>query len=250
MARARGAQATPVGAGLPAERDLAAGRQRTAARDRVHFQPGRLRRGGRAVPGGGPAADHAQRGRGDEVAERRTADIPPEDLTVLGYGHGWMGYGAGSRRTMRHAARVQGSGRGTVRGRPGPRRVRDRDAGPRHQHASQDRGHREAGQVERRDPCEPDRGGVHPADRARRRRGIDVEGHAVVLWQPGIDPGAVGGLASTRTYPLNSSFRPSSDIWPSDGYLTHSATAATARPPCLRPTVELAQFQADHGVVG
>ena len=41
------------------------------------------------------------------------------------------------------------------------------------------------------------------------RRGIDVEGHAVVLWQPGFDPQAVAGLASTRTYPLRSSFRPS-----------------------------------------
>ena len=40
------------------------------------------------------------------------------------------------------------------------------------------------------------------------RRGIDVEGHAVVLWQPGTDPAAVAGLASRRTYPLNSSFRP------------------------------------------
>ena len=40
------------------------------------------------------------------------------------------------------------------------------------------------------------------------RRGIDVEGHAVVLWQPGIDPEQVAGLASTRTYPLRSSFRP------------------------------------------
>src|SRR5699024_135617 len=41
------------------------------------------------------------------------------------------------------------------------------------------------------------------------RRGIDVEGHAVVVWQAGIDPEAVAGLASTRTYPLNSSFQPS-----------------------------------------
>jgi ATP-dependent RNA helicase HelY len=41
------------------------------------------------------------------------------------------------------------------------------------------------------------------------RRGIDVEGHAVVLWQPGMDPQALAGLASTRTYPLRSSFRPS-----------------------------------------
>ena len=41
------------------------------------------------------------------------------------------------------------------------------------------------------------------------RRGIDVEGHGVVLWQPGLDPKAVAGLASTRTYPLSSSFHPS-----------------------------------------
>ena len=41
------------------------------------------------------------------------------------------------------------------------------------------------------------------------RRGIDVEGHAVALWQPGVDPVVVAGLAGTRTYPLNSSFRPS-----------------------------------------
>ena len=40
------------------------------------------------------------------------------------------------------------------------------------------------------------------------RRGIDVEGHAVVQWARGVDPLAVGGLASTRTYPLRSSFRP------------------------------------------
>ena len=41
------------------------------------------------------------------------------------------------------------------------------------------------------------------------RRGIDVEGHAVVVWSPEIDPRQVAGLASTRTYPLRSSFRPS-----------------------------------------
>jgi ATP-dependent RNA helicase HelY len=44
------------------------------------------------------------------------------------------------------------------------------------------------------------------------RRGIDVEGHAVVLWNPGEDtsePAEVAGLASTRTFPLRSSFAPS-----------------------------------------
>ncbi|MGB3771851.1 MAG: DEAD/DEAH box helicase [Rhodococcus sp. (in: high G+C Gram-positive bacteria)] len=41
------------------------------------------------------------------------------------------------------------------------------------------------------------------------RRGIDIEGHAVVLWQSGVEPTEVAGLASTRTFPLRSSFRPS-----------------------------------------
>ncbi len=41
------------------------------------------------------------------------------------------------------------------------------------------------------------------------RRGIDVEGHAVVLWQRGMNPEHLAGLAGTRTYPLRSSFKPS-----------------------------------------
>lgn len=41
------------------------------------------------------------------------------------------------------------------------------------------------------------------------RRGIDVEGHAVVLWHPDVEPSEVAGLASTRTFPLRSSFVPS-----------------------------------------
>jgi ATP-dependent RNA helicase HelY len=44
------------------------------------------------------------------------------------------------------------------------------------------------------------------------RRSIDVEGHAVVLWHPGentSEPAEVAGLASTRTFPLRSSFAPS-----------------------------------------
>ncbi|WP_375405794.1 DEAD/DEAH box helicase [uncultured Amnibacterium sp.] len=40
------------------------------------------------------------------------------------------------------------------------------------------------------------------------RRGIDVEGHSVICWQEGLDPQAVGSLASRRSYPLNSSFKP------------------------------------------
>ncbi|WP_106410480.1 DEAD/DEAH box helicase [Pseudofrankia saprophytica] len=76
------------------------------------------------------------------------------------------------------------------------------------------------------------------------RRGIDIEGHAVVLWQSGLDPLAVAGLASTRTYPLRSSFRPSYNMAVN---LVGRLGAERAR------TVlesSFAQFQADRAVVG
>src|SRR5215212_9487969 len=38
--------------------------------------------------------------------------------------------------------------------------------------------------------------------------GINMPARSVVLWQPGLDPRAVAGLASRRTYPLTSSFAP------------------------------------------
>ncbi|NED64013.1 DEAD/DEAH box helicase, partial [Streptomyces sp. SID10244] len=40
------------------------------------------------------------------------------------------------------------------------------------------------------------------------RRGIDVEGHAVVVWTPDLVPEEVAGLAGARTFPLRSSFQP------------------------------------------
>ncbi|MGH3370848.1 MAG: DEAD/DEAH box helicase, partial [Nocardioidaceae bacterium] len=76
------------------------------------------------------------------------------------------------------------------------------------------------------------------------RRGIDVEGHGVVLWQPGIDPKSVAGLASTRTYPLKSSFRPSYNMAVN---LVKQVGRHTARE-LLESS--FAQFQADKAVVG
>jgi ATP-dependent RNA helicase HelY len=76
------------------------------------------------------------------------------------------------------------------------------------------------------------------------RRGIDVEGHGVVLWQEGFDPQAVAGLASTRTYPLKSSFRPSYNMAVN---LVHQFGRQTARQ-LLESS--FAQFQADKAVVG
>ena len=76
------------------------------------------------------------------------------------------------------------------------------------------------------------------------RRGIDVEGHGVVLWQQGLDPSAVAGLASTRTYPLKSSFRPSYNMAVN---LVHHYGRERARE-LLESS--FAQFQADKAVVG
>jgi len=76
------------------------------------------------------------------------------------------------------------------------------------------------------------------------RRGIDIEGHAVVLYNRGLDPLAVGGLASTRTYPLKSSFRPTYNM-------AVNLVGQVGRQPA-REILEtsFAQFQADRAVVG
>ncbi|HSP39147.1 MAG TPA: DEAD/DEAH box helicase [Frankiaceae bacterium] len=76
------------------------------------------------------------------------------------------------------------------------------------------------------------------------RRGIDVEGHAVVLWQQGFDPQAVAGLASTRTYPLRSSFQPSYNMAVN---LVGMVGREQAR---VLLESSFAQFQADRAVVG
>ncbi|MGO2683039.1 DEAD/DEAH box helicase [Microbacterium sp.] len=76
------------------------------------------------------------------------------------------------------------------------------------------------------------------------RRGIDVEGHAVVQWTEGMDPQAVAALASRRTYPLNSSFRPTYNM-------AVNLIDLFGRPRA-RQILEssFAQFQADRAVVG
>ncbi|WP_326639242.1 DEAD/DEAH box helicase [Streptosporangium sp. NBC_01755] len=76
------------------------------------------------------------------------------------------------------------------------------------------------------------------------RRGIDVEGHAVVQWQPGTDPLQVAGLASTRTYPLRSSFRPSYNM-----AVNLVGQVGRERARTLLES-SFAQFQADRAVVG
>lgn len=76
------------------------------------------------------------------------------------------------------------------------------------------------------------------------RRGIDTEGHAVVVAGPRFDAPAVASLASKRTYPLRSAFRPTPNMAVN---LLDRFDLARAR-----ETLEtsFAQFQADRAVVG
>lgn len=76
------------------------------------------------------------------------------------------------------------------------------------------------------------------------RRGIDTEGHAVVVGRGGLDPMALAGLASKRLYPLRSAFRPTYNM-----AVNLVAQVGRVR---AREVLEtsFAQFQADRGVVG
>jgi ATP-dependent RNA helicase HelY len=75
------------------------------------------------------------------------------------------------------------------------------------------------------------------------RRGIDVEGHLVIQWADGLDPEAVAALASRRSYPLNSSFKPTYNM--AVNLIDQFGRERT------RQILELsfAQFQADRAVV-
>lgn len=75
------------------------------------------------------------------------------------------------------------------------------------------------------------------------RRGIDVEGHSLIQWSGNLDPQSVASLASKRTYPLNSSFKPTFNM--AINLLNQFGRSRT------REILEssFAQFQADRAVV-
>ncbi|HET8866817.1 MAG TPA: DEAD/DEAH box helicase [Agrococcus sp.] len=75
------------------------------------------------------------------------------------------------------------------------------------------------------------------------RRGIDTEGHAVVIWSGKFQPVEVASLASRRTYPLHSSFKPTYNM--AVNLVDRLGVVGT------REVLEtsFAQFQADRSVV-
>ncbi len=76
------------------------------------------------------------------------------------------------------------------------------------------------------------------------RRGIDIEGNAVVTWSPTVDSASAAGLAATRTYPLRSSFSPTYNM--SINLLERYGRDRARN--SLKSS--FAQFQADRAVVG
>lgn len=75
------------------------------------------------------------------------------------------------------------------------------------------------------------------------RRGIDVEGHAVVVWSDSVELEALAHLAGARSFPVKSSFRPTPNM--AVNLLQRMDEER------VRETLELsfAQFQADRAVV-
>jgi len=179
-----------------------------------------------------------------EIAERRTADIPESDLPVLGYGewltglqHGIAAHHAGMLPAFKEVVEELFES-GLVRAVFATETLALGINMPARTVV-----------IERLDKWN---GEAHldltPGEYTQLtgragRRGIDVEGHAVVLWHPGMDVAAVAGLAGTRTYPLNSSFRPSYNM----------AVNLVGQVGLERATALLessfAQFQADRAVV-
>ena len=180
-----------------------------------------------------------------EVAERRTADIPAGDLRVLGYDD-WL---AGLRRGIAaHHAGLLPTFKEVVEELFGAGLIRAVFATE-----TLSLGINMPARtvvIERLDKWNGEtHADLTPGEYTQLtgragRRGIDVEGHAVVLWQPGVDPVAVAGLAGTRTYPLTSSFRPSYNM-----AVNLTGQFGRARAATLLES-SFAQFQADRAVVG
>jgi len=75
------------------------------------------------------------------------------------------------------------------------------------------------------------------------RRGLDDKGHAVLLWSPFVTTEQMAGLASSRSFRLTSSFRPTYNMAVN---LVRSYSRETAR---HLLNLSLAQFQSDRDVV-
>ncbi len=183
-----------------------------------------------------------------EVIDHRCGDLEDSDLAVLGY-YEWReallrGIAAAPRRP---AAGIPAHRRGVVHRRADPGRLRHRDTGIGHQHAGPHRGVGAAGEVQRRTAPPADARRVHPADRpgrpARHRRRGPRRGALAARRGDHRTGTRSPGLASTRTFPLRSSFAPSYNM--TINLVNRVGTEQAHR--LLEKS--FAQYQADRSVV-
>ena len=192
--------------------------------------------------------DNAERARIAEVIDRRCAELRRDRPgrarlpRMARRPAAWAG-----RPPRRSAAGVPSHRRGALHRGPGEGRIRHRDTGSGNQHARPHRRAGTAGEVQRRTARPVDAGGVHPVDRpcgqaGHRRRG--ARRRAVAAERRSVDPADVAGLASTRTFPLRSSFAPSYNM--TINLVQHMG------PEQAHQLLErsFAQYQADRSVVG
>ena len=221
-----------------------------AAGDRVHLQPGRLRRGRPAVPQRRDPADHRRRSatRSTRSSRRPAADLPDEDLHVLGLPR--LPRRADPRRSppttpgcCRRSSSASRSSSCAACCKVG---LRDRDAGAGHQHAGPHGGaSRSSSKWNGETHADITPGEYTQLTGRAGRRGLDVEGHGVVLWQPGMNParGRRPGLHPHLPAPLE---LPA--VVQHGGQPGRTSSAASAPASCW--SMSFAQFQADKAVVG
>ena len=185
--------------------------QEPAARDLLRLQPGRLRRRGRGRCCAAACASPSEQERDEirAIVEERCRTLLDEDLGVLGYWdwlegleRGVAAHHAGmlpafkevvEELFQRKLVKVVFATETLALGINMPARTVVLEK-------------LEKFNGEARVPITP--GEYTQLTGRAGRRGIDVEGHSVIQWVDGLDPQAVASLASRRSYPLISSFRP------------------------------------------
>ena len=218
-----------------------------AAGHLLRVQPGRLRPQRAVAPGSPASADRrrARRSGSANAPTTRAAWVDEDDLVTLGYYELPRGLTAG---VAAHHAGMLPVFKETVEElfEAGPREggLRHRDAVARDQHAGQDGRHRGPVEVLGRAARAADAGRVHAADRAGRAGAASTRSATRWCSTSGRCPfERVAGLASTRTYDLRSSFRPSYNMAVN---LVRNYTREQAH---HLLNSSFAQFLADRGVV-
>ena len=174
----------------------AAGPRRPAAGHRLHLLPCRVRRCAGAMCARASTCSTTSSGSRHSkspTATWRSCHRWTRRCSAPTSG-GWVS-GAGSPPTTRVCCRLSGTRWRNCLCADWSAGVRHRDTGTGHQYAGAFGGARALGQVQRRGARRPHPGEFTQLTGRAGRRGIDTEGHAVVVWTPQMQVAEVAGLA-------------------------------------------------------